>query len=58
MNEESRSDPKRGKQPRPSGDMADKALQEVIQEERERGEVNTGAEPDQKSEVQKHQDGD
>ena len=38
---------------RPSAYKADKALHEIIEGERERGEVNTGAEPDQKSELRK-----
>lgn len=38
---------------RPSGDKADRALHEVIEAERERGEINTGAEPDQKSDIKK-----
>jgi hypothetical protein len=38
---------------RPSPDKADKALRDVVEGERDRGDVNTGAEPDQKSEIPK-----
>ena len=38
---------------RPTPDTVDEALHDVVEAERDRGEVNTGAEPDQKSEVQK-----
>lgn len=51
----SRGDQKSRKRRRPSGDAADKALQDVIAQERERGDVNIGAEPDQKGEIQKPQ---
>jgi hypothetical protein len=43
---------------RPSGDKADKALGEVIEAERERGEINIGAEPDQKSDIKKQHETD
>lgn len=36
---------------RPSADEADKALHEVVEAERDQGDVNPGAEPDQKSEI-------
>jgi hypothetical protein len=37
---------------RPSPEDADKALNDVVETERERGDVNPGAEPDQKTEVE------
>ena len=40
-------------QPRPSGDEAEKAVREIVEQEREGGEVNTGAEADQKGEIEK-----
>ena len=43
---------------RPVPDKVDEALHDVVEAERDRGEVNTGAEPDQKSEVQKPRDTD
>ena len=45
-------------QPRPSGDKAEKALREIVEQERERGDVNPGAEPDQKDEIEKPGDQD
>jgi hypothetical protein len=39
------------KKKRPSPDQAEQALHDVIEAERDRGEVNTGSEPDQKREV-------
>jgi len=53
MSRKTRKDQKPHKRRRPSSDVADKALQDVIKEERERGELNTGAEPDQKDEIPK-----
>ena len=41
---------------RPTPDKVDEALHDVVEAELDRGEVNTGAEPDQKSEVQKPRD--
>ena len=43
---------------RPAPDEVDKALHDVVEAERDRGDVNTGAESDQKSEVQKPHDPD
>jgi len=37
--------------PHPSPDEVDKALHDVVEAERDRGEVNPGADPDQKSEI-------
>jgi len=53
MNRKSRNDPKPRKRRPASRDAADKALQDVIEQELERGEVNVGAEPDQKGEIKK-----
>lgn len=41
-----------------SRDNVDEALQAVVKGERDRGEINTWAEPDQKSEIQKPRDTD
>ena len=38
---------------RPAPDKVDEALHDVVEAERDRGDVNTGAEPDQKSEFEK-----
>jgi hypothetical protein len=38
---------------RPTPDKVDEALHDVVEAERDRGDVNSGAEPDQKSEVEK-----
>ena len=42
----------RKKPQRPTPDKVDEALHDVVEAELDRGEVNTAAEPDQKSEVQ------
>jgi hypothetical protein len=41
---------------RPSPDKVDEALHDVVEAERDRGDLNPGAEPDQKSEVEKPDD--
>ena len=56
MNQISRDD--RQKRKRALHGKADKALHDLIKAEHERGEVNTGAEPDQKSDVEKPRDTD
>jgi hypothetical protein len=56
--QKSRGEQKPRKPRRPSGDAADKALQDVIEQERERGDVNVGAEPDQKGEIKKPRETD
>ena len=43
---------------RPAPEKVDEALHDVVEAERDRGDVNPGAEPDQKSEVQKPHDPD
>jgi len=58
MNTESPNGQKTGRQPRPTGDATGRALQDVIELERERGDVNAGAEPEQKSEIQKPRETD
>jgi hypothetical protein len=58
MGEKRHEDQLPREQPRPSGEEADKALREIVEQERERGEVNPGAEPDQKDEIGKPGDHD
>ena len=50
--------PRPKKKQRPAPDKMDEALHDVVEAERDRGEINTGAEPDQKSEVQKPRETD
>jgi hypothetical protein len=49
--DQDKRDPKKPQRPAP--DKVDEALHDLVEAERERGDLNTGAEPDQKSELEK-----
>jgi len=49
----SQETPNPKKPQRPAPDKVDEALHDVVEAERDRGDLNTGAEPDQKSELEK-----